>query len=245
MRDVGSGFMNSSAPLACFKGATVPGEKGARIKILFADVHNMVSQGLRRLLEQEADLEVVGEADNSADAVRLARELKPDMIVIEAHLPGMDPANAVRQVKRFERPQYVLVLTTTGGEDRALELLLAGADGCILKTASCEDLVQAIRVIAAGQFICDPALERKILKRTGQTGTAATGGSEQLTHREFELLKLAAQGLNNGEIADRLYLTEGTVKGYFGHIFSKMEVSSRTQAVLEGLKRGWVTLDNE
>jgi DNA-binding NarL/FixJ family response regulator len=237
--------MNNNTPLPGFKGATVSCEKGTRIKILLADVHNMVSQGLRHLLEQEQDLQVVGEVDHGAGAVKLARELKPDVIVMEARLPGLKPADAVKQIKRFERPHYVLVLTTSGDEDHAMELLLAGADGCIFKASSCEDLVRAIRVIAAGQFICDPVLERKILKRTGQVGAAAVESPLPLTRREAELLKLAAQGLNNGKIADRLHLTVGTVKGYFGHIFSKMEVSSRTQAVLEGLKRGWVSLDNE
>jgi DNA-binding NarL/FixJ family response regulator len=237
--------MNSNTPLPGFKVATVPGKKGARLKILLADDHHMVSQSLRRLLENEADLEVVGEADNGVGAVRLVRELKPDVIILEARLPGPGSADAVRQIKKFERPQYVLVLTAPGDDDHTLELLLAGADGCIFKTASCEDLVRAIRVIAAGQFICDPTLERKILKRTGQTGTAAPGSAEQLTHREAELLNLAAKGLNNKVIAARLSLTVGTVKGYFGHIFSKMSVNCRTQAVMEGIKRGWVSLDNE
>jgi len=195
-------------------------EKGARIKILLADDHHMVSQGLRHLLEREPDLEVVGEADNGSGAVRLARDLKPDVIVMEARLPGLGSADVVRQIKKFERPQAVLILTAPGDENHTLELLQAGADGCIFKTASCGNLAQAIRVIMVGQFICDLSLERK-------------------------LLKLAAQGLNNSEIAARLYLTLGTVKGYFGHIFGKMEVSSRTQAVLEAIKRGWVSLDNE
>jgi DNA-binding NarL/FixJ family response regulator len=237
--------MNSNTPPPGFKGATVPCEKGDTIKILLADDHHMVSHGLRHLLEKEADMETLGETDNGAAMVRLSRELKPDVIVMEARLPGLDPANAVRQIKRFERPLYVLLLTAPGDEHHALELLLAGADGCIFKTASYQDLVQAIQVIAAGLFICDPTLERKLLKHLSLASSAAPTGAEQLTHREAEILQLAAQGLNNPDIAARLGLTVGTVKGYFGHIFSKMDVSSRTEAVVEGLKRGWLTLDNE
>jgi DNA-binding NarL/FixJ family response regulator len=237
--------MKSDKPAPSFKNVTVPREKGDKIKILLADNHHMVSQGLRHLLTQEADLEVVGETDHGTDALKLARELGPDVIVMEARLPGLDPADVVRRIKNCENPGAVLILTTTGDEDPALKMLLAGADGCIFKTASCEDLVQAIRVIAAGQFICDPTLERIILKRTSQTPTTTPGDMERLTRRETELLKLAAQGSNNQDIADCLSLTVGTVKSYFGHIFSKMYVKSRTEAVVEGLKRGWVSLDNE
>jgi DNA-binding NarL/FixJ family response regulator len=245
MRGLESGCMNSNTPPPGFKGATVPCEKGARIKILLADDHRMVSQGLRHLLEREPDLELVGEADNGAGAVRLAGELKPDVIVMEARLPRLSSADVVRQIKRFERPLAVLILTEPGDDDRALELLQAGADGCIFKTASCGDLAQAIRVIMVGQFICDLSLERKLLKYISRAGSAAPGGVEQLTPREIELLKLAALGLNNQDIASRMVLTVGTVKGYFAHIFTKMYVRSRTEAVMEGLKRGWVSLDNK
>jgi len=222
----------------------MPCENGAKTKILLADDHRMVRQGLRHLLANEADLEVVGETDHCTGVVKLARDLKPDVIIIAARLPGQDPVDVVSQIKKFERPQHVLILTTPGNEDYTLQLLLAGADGCIFKTASFSNLVKAIRTVASGQFICDPALERKILKRSGQTANEAHGGVEQLIPREAELLKLAAQGLENKLIADRLTLTVGTVKGYFAHIFSKMGLSPRPRRSWKALSAAgsaWIT----
>jgi DNA-binding NarL/FixJ family response regulator len=119
--------MGVNTPLQGLKVTAISGEKITRIKTLLANVHNMVSHGLRRLLEQEKDLELIGEADNGAGIVRLARELKPDIIVMEAHLPGMDPANVVRQVKNCESHRTILILTTPDDNDSVIELFLAGA----------------------------------------------------------------------------------------------------------------------
>ncbi len=220
-------------------------EKPVKIKILLVDNHHMFTQSLRQMLERESDIEVVDEADNGADAVRLTRELKPDLIVMEARLPGLSSVDVIKRLKNYEKPQSVLILTTPGDDDHSLELLLTGANGFIFKTAYYSDLVQAIRVITAGLFICSPTLERKLLKCINRADSAALGAVEQLTNREAEVLKLAAQGLNNQDIAHHLVLTIGTVKGYFVHIFSKMNVKSRTEAVVEGLKLGWISLDNE
>jgi DNA-binding NarL/FixJ family response regulator len=219
-------------------------EKDAKIKILLADNHRMVSQGLRFLLQQEPDFEVVGEADNGAEALRLARELKPDVIVLEACLPAPSSVEIIKRLGNFEKTRAILILTAPEEDNLALELVLAGASGCVFRTASYSELAQAIRVITMGQFICDQTLERKFLKRIIIRNSLTGGTTEQLTPREMEILNLAAQGLNNQDIASRLVLTTGTVKGYFGNIFSKMNVNSRTGAVMEGVKYGWISLEN-
>ncbi len=221
------------------------GEERRKTKIFLADGHHMVRQGIRRLLESETDFEVVGEADNGLEAVRLARELKPDVIVIEARMPKLDGVEAIRRVKA-ELPQAaVLILTTSEEEEYIVELLRAGAGGCLLKSASGEELAQAIRFLRAGEFVCDPAVAQKILKRAAVPRPMALDFGEHLTRREAEVLKLAAKGLSNRNIAAHLSLTERTVKGHLMNVFDKMRVGSRTEAVLEALKRGWVNIEDE
>jgi DNA-binding NarL/FixJ family response regulator len=224
---------------------TVSGETRQKTRILLADGHHMVRQGIRQLLEREPDFEVVGEADNGMEAVRLAHEFKPDMIIMEARMPRLDAVEVIKRLKTGEQPEAVLILTTYEDEDQTVELLKAGANGCIFKTAPSNELAQAIRMVRAGQFVCDPLVEKKLLKHAVRSSPVALDFGEHLTRREAEVLKLAAKGLSNRDIATYLALTEGTVKGYFVRIFSKMSVSSRTEAVTEAVKRGWVSLEDK
>ena len=221
------------------------GEERRKTKILLADGHHMVRQGIRRLLESETDFEVVGEADNGMKAVSMARELGPDIILMEARMPKLDAVEATKRVKGEHPEVAVLVLTSYDEEEYIVELLKAGAGGYLLKSAKGEELAQTIRMVRAGQFVCDPLVERKLLKHAGRPRPVALDFGEHLTRREAEVLKLAAKGMSNRDIAGYLGLTEGTVKGYFVRIFSKMSVSSRTEAVTEAVKRGWVSLENE
>jgi two-component system, NarL family, response regulator LiaR len=233
----------SNELLPISRDTTVLVNKNRKIRILLADGHHMVREGIRKLIESEKDLEVVGETGNSNDLCKLVLNLKPDVMVIEAHLPGADPVTVIKRLNNPEGPRYILILTSSDDESHALELLRAGANGCIYKTSAGQDLVQAIRMIRAGQFVCDPAIEKSLLIYFNKATSIVPEKGEQLSPRESEVLKLAAEGCTNRDIGVRLSLTEGTVKGYFGHIFDKMNVSSRTEAVTEGLKRGWVTLD--
>ena len=221
------------------------GETRERTRILLADDHHMVRQGIRQLLEREVDFEVVGEADNGLEAVRLASELKLDVVVMEAHMPKLDGVEATRRVKAEHPQAAVLILTSSEEEEYIGELVAAGAGGYLLKSAKGEDLAQTIRMVRAGQFVCDPLVEKKLLKHAGRPRPVALDFGEHLTRREAEVLKLAAKGMGNRDIAGYLGLTEGTVKGYFVRIFSKMSVGSRTEAVTEAVKRGWVSLENE
>jgi DNA-binding NarL/FixJ family response regulator len=223
----------------------VSGETRAKTRILLADGHHMVRQGIRQILEREADFEVVGESDNGLEAVRLARELKPDIVIMEARMPRLDSPEAIRRIKAEHPEAAILVLTSRDEEECAVELLRAGAGGYLLKSAKGEELAQTIRMVQAGQFVCDPLVERKLLKDAGRPRPVALDFGQHLTRREFQVLRLAAKRMSNRDIAGYLGLTEGTVKGYFVTIFSKMGVGSRTEAVLEALKRGWVSLENE
>jgi len=217
-------------------------KEGDKTRILLADNHHVVRQGIRGLLEREADFEVIGEADNGLDAVRLAHEFRPDIIILEARIPKLDTVEVIKRIKS-EYPVAVLILTYYN-DDQIIELLIAGADGYLLMTARIEELVRAIRVIQNGEFICDPLVQKRLLKYAASPRPVALNFGEHLTIREAEILKLAAKGLGNRDIAAYLGLTERTVKGHLVNIFGKMQVGSRTEAVLEALKRGWASLED-
>jgi DNA-binding NarL/FixJ family response regulator len=204
----------------------------------------MVRQGIRQLLEREGDFEVVGEAENGLEAVRLARELRPHVIVMEARMPNLDSVDVIKRIKA-EHPEAAILVLASRDEEECLELLRAGAGGYLLKSARGEELAQTIRMVRAGQFVCDPLVERRLLKDGGRPRRVALDFGQHLTRREFQVLRLAAKRMSNRDIAGYLGLNEGTVKGYFVTVFGKMGVNSRTEAVLEALKRGWVSLEDE
>lgn len=222
----------------------MPEETGEETRILIADDHHMVRQGIRQLLEHENDFEVVGETDNGLDAVRLARELNPDIIIMEARMPKLSGVEATRQLK-LEHPQAaILILTDSEDDEYIAGLIGAGAAGYMLKSAHGEELTQAIRLVRAGQFVSHPMVAQKLYRRATRRPLAVTS-TEHLTHREMEVLKLVARGMNNRDIANELGVGLRTVKSHLETIFSKMGVNSRTEAVLEAMKHGWVILEDQ
>lgn len=212
--------------------------------ILLADDQHMVRQGIRKLLELEADFEVVGEADTTVEAVRLAHELKPDVIIMQARRNTLGGVEAIRRCKAEHPQAAIIILTMYQEEEYIADLLRAGAAGYLLKTARMEELVEAIRSVRIGDFVCDVALVQRILKRAARPQPVALDYGQSLTRREGEVLKLAAS-MNNRDIAGRLGITERTVKGHLTIIFAKMSVGSRTEAVMEAVRRGWVSLEDE
>ena len=220
-------------------------ETRQKTRILLADGHRLVRQGIRRILDSEPDFEVVGEADNGDEVVKLAQQLSPNIIVMEARLGRVDSIEATRRVKAQQPAAAVVVLTAYDDAEYIGDMIKAGAGGCLPKSIDAERLAEAIRFVRQGIFVCDPTMEQRILKQAARPRPVPVEFGQHLTRRETEVLKLAARGLNNRDIASCLGLTEGTVKAYLGNILGKMGVRSRTEAVLEALKRGWVSLENE
>ncbi|MFC2051282.1 response regulator [Chloroflexota bacterium] len=215
-----------------------------RIRLLLADGQHLVRQGIRQILEREADLEVIGEADDGLETIKLAGELKPDIVIMEAQMPGLDSVEVTRRIKMDLPDVAVIILTTCEDEGYIVGLLGAGATGYLLKSTRGDELVQGIRFVRAGEFVSHPLVAQKLSKRASRR-PLAVNSVEHLTNRELDVLKLAAKGMSNRDIATDLGVGLRTVKGHLMTIFDKMSVKSRTEAVLKALKQGWVRLDDE
>jgi two-component system, NarL family, response regulator LiaR len=217
-----------------------------RIKVLIADDHAFVRESTRRILEQEADLEVVAEAGDGEQAVKLACDLKPNVALVDVAMPRLDGVEATRRIKAACPSVAVLVLSAYDDDQFVFGLLEAGAAGYLLKNVRGQEIVDAIRAVHAGESVLHPSVARKVLNRfAGASGRVTyRKSSDVLTGREMEVLKMVTKGLSNKEIAEALYLSVRTVQGHLVNIFSKLRVSSRTEAVVYALKEGWVTLDD-
>ena len=217
-----------------------------KIKILIADDHAVVREGTRQILERESDLDVVAEAADGEEAVRLASSSKPDVVIIDIAMPKLDGIEATKQIKALHPDIAVLALTAYDDDQFVFGLLEAGAAGYLLKSVRGRELIDAVRQIYAGESVLHPAIARKVLNRFVPTPGKQAGQKppEVLSDREMQVLKLAAKGLSNQDIANDLCLSLRTVQAHLGHIFNKLQVSSRTEAVVRALKEGWVTLED-
>src|SRR4030042_2779860 len=213
--------------------------------ILLADDHVLVRQGTRELLEHENDLLVVGEAGDGEEAVELAASLHPDVVIMDIAMPKMSGIEATRKIKSMQPATAVLILSAYDDDQYIFALLEAGAAGYLLKDVPAQELIEAIRAVHAGESILHPAIARKVINRFALPRQEVTTGiqSDQLSDREMEVLKLAAKGMTNMEIANELSLSVRTVQGHLSNIFSKMQVGSRTEAVIQALGKGWFTLE--
>jgi DNA-binding NarL/FixJ family response regulator len=217
-----------------------------KIKVLIADDHAVVREGTRRILEQEPDLEVVAEAGDGEEATKLAGIHKPDVAIIDVAMPKVDGIVATRQIKALYPSIAVLILSAYDDDQFVFSLLETGAAGYLLKSVRGRELVDAVRAVYAGESVLHPAIARKVLNRFVPTPGKPVRQKppEVLSERELDVLKLATGGLSNQDIADKLCLSLRTVQAHFSHIFNKLQVSSRTEAVVRALKEGWVTLDD-
>jgi DNA-binding NarL/FixJ family response regulator len=221
----------------------------AKIRVLLVEDHAVVREGTAELLNRQIDMEVVGEAGDGQVAVEMAARLIPDVVLMDVAMPVLDGIAATRQIKA-QRPTIAVLALTAHDEDQyVFALLEAGAAGYLLKTVRSQELVEAVRAVNRGEAVLHPAVAKKVLGRfairnqPGSTSkTEPTHPTEHLTEREMEVLRLAGRGLSNKEIADKLVLSPRTVQAHFANIFDKLEVGSRTEAVLQGLKRRILSL---
>ena len=217
----------------------------SKIRVLLADDHPVLRAGMKNLLEQEEDLEVVAEAGDGKEAIALAAELTPDVALMDIVMPKLNGIEATKQIKQVSPTTAVLVLTAYDDDRYVIGLLQNGAAGYLLKSASGHQIVEAIRSVATGESVLDPAATRRLLACVTRYSGGAPGetGNSVLSHREMEVLRLASRGMSNKEIARALNLSMPTVKAHFVNIFSKMGVGSRTEAVLQALSKGWISLE--
>ena len=205
------------------------------LRVLIADDHLVVREGLRAILETAPDLELVGEAADGAEAVRLAGELEPDVVLMDLAMPNVDGIEAIRQIRTLYPEIEVVILTTYDDDEYIVRGLRAGARGYLLKDAGRQVLFEAIRAAARGESLLPPTVVEKVVAHLAEPGPAKAGG---LTERERQVLTLLAQGSANKQIAARLHITERTVKAHVTSIFNKLGVNSRAEAVAVALRRG-------
>jgi DNA-binding NarL/FixJ family response regulator len=212
------------------------------IRVLLADDDALVRGGLRALLGAEDDIDVVGEAADGRQAIARARELQPDVVLMDVRMPGVDGVSATREIASWPRRPRVLVLTTFDLDEVVDDALNAGADGFLLKRATPEQLIDGIRTIVAGDALVAPAVTRRLLARHAgrrPPDRDRLALAAQLTEREAEVLRALAEGLSNTEIAARIWVSPETVKTHVKSILTKLEVRDRTQAVVWAYRTGF------
>jgi DNA-binding NarL/FixJ family response regulator len=215
------------------------------IRLLLVDDQRLMREGLRTLLELEEDLCVAGEAEDGAAALAHYAQLQPDVVLMDVRMPGMDGVEATRRLLGDWPDARVIILTTFDEDEYVFEGLRAGARGYLLKALSGEELATAIRTVHRGDALLDPAVTAKVMAEFARLAPPArpadSGLAEALSEREREILILVARGLTNREIAQRLYLAEGTIKNYVTNILQKIGVRDRTQAALRARELGFVS----
>jgi DNA-binding NarL/FixJ family response regulator len=216
------------------------------IRVLIADDQPLMRTGFRMILDAEPDLEVVGEAADGAEAVRLAAGARADVVLMDVRMPGMDGIEATRRLTGdgVQDPVRVLILTTFDLDEYVLSALRAGASGFLLKDVPPEDLVEAIKVVAAGDALLAPSVTRRLLDRFAASlpdpAAARPAALDTLTARELEVLGLVARGMSNAEIAEHLVVSETTVKTHVGRLLYKLDLRDRVQAVVLAYETGIV-----
>ena len=216
---------------------------GDQIRILIADDHAIVREGLRALLATEPDLELVGEASDGIQAVSKALDLKPDVILLDMMMPRKDGLGAIEEIIKENPNARILVLTSLAEDDKVFPAIKAGALGYLLKDSSPQELLQAIHNVHQGEASLHPTIARKLMRELNQPPSLPPT-TDPLTEREVEVLRLVAQGLSNDDIAEKLVVSERTVRTHVSHILDKLHLANRTQMALYAVREGIAKLDD-
>jgi NarL family two-component system response regulator LiaR len=212
------------------------------IRVLVVDDHAIIRKGIKAVLDLVPDIDLVGEAENGALAVKLDQELTPDVVLMDLMMPEMDGITAIKEIKKQRPSARILVLTNFAGEEMIFPAIKAGAVGYHLKDSSPETLIEAIRQVSQGVASLHPSIAKKVLDELHNAGKQRLS-EDPLTQREMEVLRRLAQGFENKEIADQLVISEATVRTHVSNILGKLHLASRTQAALYALREGLASLD--
>jgi two-component system, NarL family, response regulator LiaR len=214
------------------------------IRVLIVDDHTIVRKGIKALLAETNDIQVVGEAGSGLDAIHLSQQLEPDVILMDLLMPKLDGIEATRQISAQQPQVHVLVLTSFVGDDKIFPAIKAGAVGYLLKDSEPSELIRSIHMVHRGELSLHPNIARKIMQEIREQ-PAARPSPESLTAREVEVLKLLAKGLSNEEIAAQLVISEVTVRTHISHLLAKLHLATRVQATLYALREGITSLSDE
>jgi DNA-binding NarL/FixJ family response regulator len=211
------------------------------VRVLLADDQDLVRAGFRMILETQADIQVVGEAADGVEAIAATRRLQPDVVLMDIRMPNLDGLQATKQIVAARSGSRVVILTTFDLDEYVYQALTAGASGFLLKNAPPEQLIGAVRVVAAGDALLSPSITRRVIEQFARLpppgGTDALQG---LTDRERQVLQLVARGLSNAEIAAELFVSDATVKSHVAHLLAKLQLRDRVQAVVLAYESGLV-----
>lgn len=233
--------MNASAPRRTI--AAMPDDASAfPLRVMVVDDHDLFRSGLRRLLDEHEELEVVADARRGDEAIKRAADLRPDVVVMDINMPGMSGVEAARGVLEVSPETAVLMLTVTSDENAVLDAVLAGASGYLLKDATLPEIVRGIRAAAAGQSLIAPSVAGDLLSRLRRHGApeAPSPAAPELSPRELDVLRLVVAGCDNGDIAKRLYVSVSTVKHHVSSALEKLGVDNRIQAAVMAVRLGLV-----
>lgn len=212
----------------------------SKIRVLLADDHHIVREGIRQLLESANDIQVIAEAGDGEEAESLIEKHKPDVAVLDIQMPKASGIEVTRWVRSHTPEVGVLILTAYNDDPYIMAVLQAGANGYVLKTAKTDDLIQAVRDVHQGKSALDPSVTRKLMSNLFQR-PERNPAVEPLTDRELDVLRLAAKGFTNKAIGVQLNISDRTVQGHLAHIFAKLQANSRTEAVMRAVSLGWIS----
>lgn len=217
-----------------------------KITIMLVDDHPLIRQALRNILEKQADFKIVAEASNGEEAVAIATKTTPNVVIMDIGMPYLNGLEATKQIKELCLDTAILVLTIYDDSEHILNILEAGAVGYLTKTAFEKEIVPAVRAVATGDAILSPEIMRRMIRHTARhfEKPVPLDAGERISSRELQILRMTALGLNNKDIAGELGLSLATIKGYLAEIYSKLNVGSRTEAVIVALRSGIITLDD-